>query len=205
MSPKPCEWLLEPLSTAYTEGPDPYARQCHLLRFRRRLAASGGAAIRSRDCGLACLAMVAGFHGRLDLSTAPAAPCRSRHDDRTLLLMAQRLRHDQPRCPAQTSRSPETAHASDCSLHPGDLTRRAARRCRRHDRQHAFFAFMSYRQEFLDKTTSLIETGIKYRMLDAASGTHRRYRARRPRGHVAFRYAERTPSRRWSPGRPRDQ
>jgi ATP-binding cassette subfamily B protein RaxB len=28
------------------------------------------------------------------------------------------------------------------------------------------FAFMSYRQQFIDKTTSLFETGIKYRMLD---------------------------------------
>jgi len=28
------------------------------------------------------------------------------------------------------------------------------------------FAFMSYRQQFIDKATSLIETGIKYRMLD---------------------------------------
>jgi ATP-binding cassette, subfamily B, bacterial CvaB/MchF/RaxB len=32
------------------------------------------------------------------------------------------------------------------------------------------FAFMSYRQQFVDKTTSLIETGIKYRMLDLHLG-----------------------------------
>jgi ATP-binding cassette subfamily B protein RaxB len=32
------------------------------------------------------------------------------------------------------------------------------------------FAFMSYRQQFIDKTTSLIETGIKYRMLDLHLG-----------------------------------
>ena len=32
------------------------------------------------------------------------------------------------------------------------------------------FAFMSYRQQFIDKTTSLIENGIKYRMLDLHLG-----------------------------------
>ena len=32
------------------------------------------------------------------------------------------------------------------------------------------FAFMSYRQQFIDKTTSLIETSIKYRMLDLHLG-----------------------------------
>jgi ATP-binding cassette subfamily B protein RaxB len=32
------------------------------------------------------------------------------------------------------------------------------------------FAFMSYRQQFIDKTTSLIETGIKFRMLDLHLG-----------------------------------
>jgi ATP-binding cassette subfamily B protein RaxB len=32
------------------------------------------------------------------------------------------------------------------------------------------FAFMSYRQQFIDKTTSLIETRIKYRMLDLHLG-----------------------------------